>query len=181
MKQVLHVGCGPTIIPDYFAAPEWREVRYDIDPSCNPHIVGSLDDMSVFEDGAFDALYSAHNIEHLYVKDAYRALKEFYRVLKPRGVCYILTPDIQALGEVISTGQLEKILFQSQAGPITAADLLWGWKNIVSHEFSFMAHKYCFTASTLTYYLNRVGFKSILTQRRPHSYELAVIATPESF
>jgi len=44
-------------------------------------------DMPAVADGSVDAIYSSHNIEHLYPDEIPVALKEFLRVLKPEGFC----------------------------------------------------------------------------------------------
>jgi SAM-dependent methyltransferase len=44
-----------------------------------------------FEDAAFDALFSHALLEHL--REPERAMREFLRVLKPRGVAGVATPD----------------------------------------------------------------------------------------
>ena len=68
MPRFLHVGCGPkrknrTVKP--FATSDWEEVSLDIDESVKPDIVDKLPDLSCVKSGSFDAVYSAHNIEHL--------------------------------------------------------------------------------------------------------------------
>ena len=42
---------------------------------------------------AFDAVFSSHNLEHLYPHQVKEALAEFYRVLKPEGM--IVISDLQ--------------------------------------------------------------------------------------
>ena len=62
MKTLLHVGCGPTSLRDlkaYLQDGTWTEIRYDIDPAVEPDITGTLQDMSILEDGVIDAVYSA--------------------------------------------------------------------------------------------------------------------------
>ena len=84
MKQFLHVGCGPqnkTSIKG-FNQSDWSEVRFDIDPQVNPDIEGTLTDMTLVKTGSMDALFSSHNIEHVYPHEVPMALKEFLRVLK---------------------------------------------------------------------------------------------------
>jgi len=83
--KFLHVGCGhndKTKTTDVFASTEWQEVRLDIDKKVNPDIVSSITDMSVVESDSFDAVYSAHNIEHLFAHEVPLAIKEFRRVIR---------------------------------------------------------------------------------------------------
>jgi len=53
-------------IPEAFQGAEWQEIRLDIDPVNEPDIVGSMLDMAAVESESVDAIYSAHNIEHVY-------------------------------------------------------------------------------------------------------------------
>ena len=57
------------------AVPE--ELRLDIDASVQPDVVGTTTDMSAVADGSVDALFSSHNIEHLYPHEVALALAEF--------------------------------------------------------------------------------------------------------
>jgi len=47
----------------------WKEIRLDIDPANAPDILGTMLDMPAVADGSVDAIYSSHNIEHLYPDD----------------------------------------------------------------------------------------------------------------
>lgn len=48
-------------------------------------------------DGAFDAVYSSHVLEHLTEEDGLRLLHEICRVLKPGGVCRVAVPDLEEI------------------------------------------------------------------------------------
>jgi ubiquinone/menaquinone biosynthesis C-methylase UbiE len=56
-----------------------------------------MTDMSAVETSSMDALYSSHNIEHVYAHEVPKALAEFKRVLRPDGFVIITCPDIQAI------------------------------------------------------------------------------------
>ena len=79
-KKILHVGCGR--LTKLNSTPEfnnenWDEIRVDIDENVTPDIVASMTDMSVIDSDKFDAIYSSHNIEHLFAHEVPIALKEF--------------------------------------------------------------------------------------------------------
>ena len=80
MKTFLHVGCGPNYKDKIkgFNNEMWKEIRFDIDETVNPDIIGTLTDMNSVETGSMDAVYSSHNIEHIYPHEVPIALKEFY-------------------------------------------------------------------------------------------------------
>jgi len=162
--QVLHVGCGPRgsgVLPDVFLQEEWQELRLDIDPGVEPDFVASITDMSCVQDHAVDAVYSSHNLEHLYAHEVPLALSEFYRVLKPGGGVLIRLPDAQAVAGVVAAGKLEDVLYVSPAGPISAIDVLWGFRFAIASGNHFMAHKTGFTPDTLRNKLQQAGFEGI--------------------
>jgi SAM-dependent methyltransferase len=50
-----------------------------------------------FPDNSFCAVYGSHVLEHLYLEQAKRLLKECLRVLQPGGVLRLVVPDLQAI------------------------------------------------------------------------------------
>jgi SAM-dependent methyltransferase len=180
MPTFLHVGCGPLgkarTTPE-FAGPAWTEVRLDIDPSVRPDIVASMTDMSAVPDASMDALYSSHNIEHLYPTEVSTALREFARVLKPDGVAVITCPDLQSVAAVVAQGKLLEPLYQSSAGPIAPIDILFGHRAAMAKGNLFMAHRTGFTHHTLWRQLTEAGFVSVIVRQRANRYDLWAAAT----
>lgn len=161
---LLHVGCGELNIrhtPKGFQVGHWQELRLDIDKRHNADILGSITDMKSVADNSIDAIYSSQNIEHIFAHEVSEALNEFYRVLKPSGFAVISCPDIQALGEAISAGNITKPLYTSPQGPISALDILYGHRQSIRDGRHFMAHKTAFTNITLAAALRDVGFRTI--------------------
>ena len=99
MKTLLNVGCGFSNKSELkgFDNDDWKEIRLDIDSTVKPDIVGTLTDMSLIETGSVDAIYSAHNIEHVFPYEVPIVLKEFYRVLKDDGMVVLRCPDLQSV------------------------------------------------------------------------------------
>ncbi|MGI0484702.1 tetratricopeptide repeat protein [Pantanalinema rosaneae CENA516] len=163
-KAVLHVGCGPYYpegLPPKFRTPEWREVRLDINPAVRPDIIGSITDLSAVPDQAVEAVYSSHNLEHVYAHEVPIALAEFFRVLKPGGIAVITLPDIQKVAEYIAQGNLESSLYVSAAGPIAAIDILYGLRPAIESGNHFMAHRTAFTGDSLSQKLQEAGFDKV--------------------
>ena len=50
-----------------------------------------------FKPCTVDILYSAHSLEHLPIREGKRALKEWYKVLKPGGRLVLELPDLEAI------------------------------------------------------------------------------------
>ena len=132
--DVLHVGCGayePAKLHLMFQHSGWREIRLDIDPNVNPDVVASITDMQVISDAAVDAVYSSHNVEHLYPHEVPLALREMNRVLKPDGFAFIKLPDLQEVARFIADGKLEDPLYISPMGAIAPLDILV-WSSAVA-------------------------------------------------
>lgn len=181
MPRFLHVGCGQNRKPKTtrgFNTPDWEEVRFDIDPAVQPDIQGSMTDMSAIPDGAFDAVYSAHNIEHLYAHEAPVALKEFRRVLAPGGFCVITCPDLQSVAALVAEDKLVEVAYRSPAGPITPLDILYGHRASLARGAHFMAHRCGFTQKVLDATLRSAGFaQTASTRRGPPHFDLWTVAT----
>ncbi|MBN6740059.1 methyltransferase domain-containing protein [Acidithiobacillus sp. MC6.1] len=180
LSTVLHIGCGPAdkaAMPAGFHGAQWAETRCDIDPDVHPDIVADMTDLSGIESGTFDAVYSSHNIEHLYAHQVPVAMNGFSRVLKEEGFVVITCPDVQALGEALAQGRLTETLYESPAGPIAAIDILWGHRGYMARGNLFMAHRVGFTAQVLVNTLATCGFASVMCIRRPSVYDLWALAS----
>jgi SAM-dependent methyltransferase len=164
-QQVLHVGCGPARLasmPPYFQTGQWSELRLDIDESVEPDVIGTMLDMGLVGDESVDAVYSSHNIEHVFPHEVSRALGEFHRVLRPDGLAVILCPNIQAVAEAVAKGNLMDPLYVSPAGPISAIDIMYGHRAAIAAGKVYMAHKTAFTSAALASHLKSAGFKSVV-------------------
>jgi SAM-dependent methyltransferase len=170
-RLVLHVGCGPPDddnLHDVFRTPEWRELRLDIDPQMRPDIVGNMVDLGdVVPSESVDAVWSSHNIEHVFAHEVPRVFAEFLRVLRPGGLALITTPDLQRAAERIASGRLEDPLYEAEAGPITPLDMVYGHGREISRGFHFMAHRTGYTARTLERKLRDAGFADVHVRREP--------------
>ena len=161
MKTFLHVGSGLLNKSDClgFNNDNWKEIRLDIDENVNPDIVGTLTDMNLVETGSVDAVYSSHNIEHIFPHEVPIALREFYRVLKEDGIVVITCPDLQSAGEALTQDKLFETLYESHDGPVNAFDVLFGHRETTVDCNIFMIHKGGFTYSLLDKAFYEAGFK----------------------
>jgi len=178
MKIFLHVGCGSQNQSAClgFNNDNWKEIRLDIDKNVNPDIVGTLTDMKLVETGSVDAVYSSHNIEHIFPHEVPIALREFYRVLKEDGIVVVTCPDIQSAGEAIAQDKLFEMLYDSSMGPVTAHDILYGHRETTADGNVFMIHKGGFTYSTLDRAFKKAGFQARYGGRRPLGCDLFLVA-----
>ena len=180
-KTVLHVGSGTETaerLHPLFRGEEWKELRLDIDPNVLPDIVNSITDMKNVEDNSVEGLWSSHNLEHLFAHEVPIALAEFFRVLKPKGIVLVAVPDIQAVAVEVAKGNLEDLLYTSPAGPISAIDVLWGFRRSISQGNHYMAHKTGFTEASLKKKMEDAGFRMGDIEKTPFGL-LAVGIKPE--
>lgn len=179
VKTFLHVGCGSSSKQAKLSslAQSWQEVRLDINPDVKPDIIGTMTDMSALDSGSVDALYSSHNIEHLYQHEVPLALSEFRRVLKDDGFVIITCPDLVSVCRQIGEDRLLEPLYVSPAGPITPHDILYGFGKDIANGNHYMAHRCGFSEQSLRDTLIRTGFQSVATLRRPAQYDLWAVAS----
>ncbi|SVC42869.1 uncharacterized protein METZ01_LOCUS295723 [marine metagenome] len=164
MKKLLHIGCGPknkTNTTKVFAGEGWKETRLDIDEEVKPDIVTTMTDLSMIKDNEYDAIYSSHNIEHLFAHEVDIALEEFSRVLDNEGEIFITCPDMARAAEEIIKGNFLGVLYESRAGPISAIDILFGHRESLRNGQHHMAHRVGFTLKILLGLLKAHGFNTV--------------------
>ncbi|HEY4066246.1 MAG TPA: methyltransferase domain-containing protein [Burkholderiaceae bacterium] len=164
--RVLDVGANSKLIgiPEHYAG--WNHLLLDIAPG--PDIDLQMDARALADYGGarFDSIYSSHNLEHFYPHDVPKVLAGFVHVLKPDGFVDIRVPDLNSvLKAVVDRGmELDDVLYVSQAGPISAHDVIYGWgAQIERSGVDFFAHKRGFSAKSLTLALDAAGFVHIHT------------------
>jgi hypothetical protein len=171
MKSFLHVGCGPNRKDRTTAGfADWNEIRFDIDESVQPDLIGTMTNMSSVSSESLEAVFSSHNIEHLYAHEVPIALSEFLRVLKPDGFALITCPDLQSVCALIAEGKLTEPAYISPAGPISPLDILYGHRPQLSSGNLFMAHHCGFTENVLIGTLQAAGFKGVASMKRGAPY-----------
>jgi predicted SAM-dependent methyltransferase len=176
-RVVLHVGCGPynpNKLHAVFRKPGWRELRLDINPEVKPDIVASMLSMPMVGDASVDAVWSSHNLEHLYAHEVPVALAEFLRVLKAGGLALITLPDLQRVAELVAADKLEDTAYMSPAGPIAPLDTIYGHRASIARGNIYMAHNTGFTAKTLGAALARAGFVRVDVKR--NNFDLWAVA-----
>ncbi len=179
MKTFLHVGCGQNSKEQAgqgFQSDQWKEIRFDINPAVKPDILGTMTDMSAVEDSSVDAIFSAHNIEHLYSHEVPLALAEFKRVLRADGFVVITCPDLQSVAQLIVDNKLTEPAYQSPAGPISPLDIVYGLRPAIARGNEYMAHRCGFTQKVLAEVIQASGFSQAIVRQRVHYLDLWALA-----
>ena len=182
MKTVLHVGCGQKTIaqmPLGFQDAGWREVRFDINEKVKPmpDIVGTITDMTMVEDASMDALFSSHNIEHVFSHEVVPVLKEFRRVINDNGFVVVTCPDVYEVCKRMTEGDVKLTgpLYDSPAGPITPLDIIYGHIADIARGETYMAHKTGFDLDSLGAAFKAASFAYFYGIRIPIYCELWMI------
>lgn len=160
-RIVLNAGSGPRArrLHPCFTGQQWAQFTLDIDPGVEPDQVGSVTDMrAFFSDGSFDAIWSSHNLEHLHAHEVLPALREFRRVLRPEGFTLITCPDLEAVATLLVRHGLDHVAYVAPVGPITVADMMFGYGASIAAGNLFMAHNTGFTAERLGKVALEAGF-----------------------
>jgi predicted SAM-dependent methyltransferase len=180
MKTLLHVGCGPKRkdrTTAGFNTPEWEECRLDIDASVQPDVTGTMTDMAAVQTASMDAIFSSHNIEHLYPHEVPLALAEFRRVLKDDGFAVVTCPDLQSVCALVAQDKLTETAYVSPAGPIAPIDILYGHRPPMARGNLYMAHRCGFTQKVLIATLQAAGFATVATRVRQQHFDLWALAS----
>ncbi len=173
MQTLLHVGCGQKRkdrTTRGFNNDNWHEIRLDIDPSVLPDVTGTMTDMTLVKTSTVDAIFSSHNIEHLYPHEVPIALKEFVRVLSEDGITVITCPDLLSVSELVAQDKLTDPAYDSPAGAIAPIDIIYGHRKSMELGNLYMAHRCGFTRKVLHSTLLSNGFAKVATLARGGPY-----------
>lgn len=124
-----------------------------------------------FRDNSMSVVYASHLLEHLFLAEARRLLRECWRVLEPAGVLRLVVPDLRALvsaylddtpgedaapagGLASSADRLcEQLHFWRPEPP--AGNLLY---RIYQRWDDFQVHKWMYDARSLAGHMTAAGF-----------------------
>jgi predicted SAM-dependent methyltransferase len=110
--KLVNVGCGRQV------HPAWCNLDL---AACAPGVVQhDLRQGLPFADGACDAVYHSHVLEHLRPEEAQQLLAECHRVLKPGGTLRIAVPDLEGIAR-----QYLSSLEAATSDPARGADHEW--------------------------------------------------------
>lgn len=169
MKRVLNVGGNSKSIPLPPVYRGWDNVLLDIDPRSNADVLCDARELTRLGGGEYDAVYCSHNLEHYYRHDVPKVLAGFRHVLKSEGFVNIRVPDMaEVMRRTVQEGlDIDDVLYQSAAGPITVRDVIYGYGVEIERSGNdFFAHKTGFTRKSLQAALQAGGFPFVYIDAR---------------
>jgi hypothetical protein len=146
----------------------FEQVLLDLDPTVGADIVLDVRELTSLEPQQFEAVYCSHNLERVRQHEVPVVLAGFRHVLKPGGLAHIIVPDLQELMLVcVQQGiDLDGLLYESPAGPITPLDVLYGHGGMMAQSGQdFYAHRTGFSRRTLANLVEASGFSPMFCQQ----------------
>lgn len=142
VRQV-QVGCGRNYLPGFI----------NIDGNFQRRVDYLLDVRSglPFPDESIDFLYSCHMLEHVYVYEAIDILREWRRVLSPKGRVRLTLPDFGHVFEILEGRESTRFPrpFASRRGMA------------INWLFCDGQHKYAYTAEVVEELARQAGFARV--------------------
>ncbi len=166
MRKLLNVGGNSKDIPLPENYRGWENVLLDIDPRGKPDVVCDARALTTLPGAAYDAVYCSHNLEHYYRHDVPKVLAGFRHVLTDAGFAHIRVPDMgEVMRQVVQKSMdIDDVLYQSPAGPITVRDVFYGYGVEIERSGNeFFAHKTGFTQKSLVRMLESCGFPVVFS------------------
>lgn len=151
----INMGAGGRILPGYF--------HIDITPGEGIDLVADAKSVPL-PDGCASEILAVHLFEHLYRWQSEVALREWHRLLKPRGLLALEMPNIikccqNVIDEVMRGGK-----DPDQLG-------MWGLYGDPRLQNEYMVHRWGWSPKTLAALLTKNGFTEIV--ERPTQWHRA--------
>ena len=199
-KLYLNLGCGASgeeIVHQLFQGEDWQGIRIDDDELVKPdlkanmvtlesvdqYIAETYPDYSHIQNygkpvSHISGIFSSHALEHLHCDDAFYALCVWRQALRyMNGKLILRLPDFGAACESIVQGRGHTPLYQSPAGPISAMDIVFGFRGFTKERPS-MGHLWGYTRDHLERVLCEAGYSSVNVLQDRSAFEIYAFASP---
>ena len=114
---------------------------FNIQPKEGVDFIGTISDLSQFNEESVDEIYASHVLEHVLQHEVIDTLKGIHRVLRPGGKFYISVPDLDMLCQIfINPEAPSEIKYQAMrmmfGGQVDEFDVHYtGWNQIILLDF----------------------------------------------
>jgi len=137
----VHLGCGKRFLPGY--------IHVDVSDYSHVDFKTDVTSLEMFANESIGLIYASHVLEYFDRTEVVSVLKEWHRVLHPKGILRIAVPDFHKLIKVYEdSGDLDRVV-----GP------LYGRWEILPNRFIY--HKTVYDYSSLYKILTNSGFHDI--------------------
>ncbi|MBN2198089.1 methyltransferase domain-containing protein, partial [Candidatus Wolfebacteria bacterium] len=132
-------------------------------------LIHDLRKLLPFNDNSFKVIYMSHLLEHFYLNEAKKLLKECFRVLKPGGILRVMVPDLEEM--INNYIKKENNKEPKKEEELIAYNFMKGLnireeKRLTTNFFyriyksvkDFHSHKWMYDEESLTFYFKKVGF-----------------------
>jgi len=158
---ILDVGCGENKLelPD-------AEIRtVDCREEVNPTIVSDVRDLWKIPAERYDMVYSSHTLEHIGRSEIFSTLKEWMRVLKPKGKLKVIVPNLEwAAKRILMTNpENANVLVEGDV----VLSVLYG-----DQTYHNNFHRMGFTPRTIRREFELLGLKAIKVQTYEYNIEI---------
>ncbi len=126
-----------------------------------------------FEDDSLCAIYGSHVLEHLYLDQADRVLKECFRTLRPGGVLRLVVPDLRSFVSAYlkhETGERptqvtnstpadelnQRLLLRTPVAP--EGNIFY---RLYTSLTDFHSHKWMYDSESLAWHMSKAGFVEV--------------------
>jgi predicted SAM-dependent methyltransferase len=156
----LHLGCGSNSLEGYLNIDieDWSGI-------CD--MITSCTNLSMFSDNSVERIFNHALLEHVPPWDTHKALREWYRVLKPGGTIQIEVPDIERI--------FEDWLLKGVLGENEAIDNIFGGNKKPNKAYKAQHHLTGFTFKRLTGMMGQVGFEAFVRTEHPTYHHILVL------
>jgi len=141
----LNIGCGKVKFPGW--------VNIDIEPGAD--LVIDVRKRLPFNDNTVDLIYNEHFLEHITFEEGEKALREFRRCLKKKGVLRIALPDLDSIIQ-----QYDKE-FKNEDWFPTGYEFVETKGMAINMAFRWWGHKYLYNEEDLGNQLIKAGFQKM--------------------
>jgi SAM-dependent methyltransferase len=156
----LNLGCGDKILEGY--------INVDVAPSrrgLKPDVLCDLHHLTTFEDNYADEILAVHVVEHFWRWEVVDILKEWVRVLKPKGRMVLECPNlISACQEFLKNPDL------MAGGGQEGQRSMWVFYGDPSWKDPLMVHRWGYTPRSLAMVMFEAGLTDL--RQEPAQFKL---------